>query len=771
MTTPLSPPIPPAKCQWVAVLFLALFVLPPTPGTAQEVSLPQPLQVPIVREGKKIGVVTLPSGTKMKVAGRQQNQVTLQYQSFQVAVDVAFLGDQLAPTPPTKGEAESAAQPAKTATPQVAADANVADDLGFSRHIQPILQNHCFSCHSAEKIRGNVRFDQFTDATSILEQRSIWLRTLDVLEFEEMPPDPEKTGFHAQHASALTQWIKENVEAIHENNPLYADPGPAVVRQLTAAEYERSIKAIFGIDFSMLQSVGAADDFAEYIFTNNARSMNMDATSFERFFEAADQVIAQFFSDTDVTLMGGLPVWPKAQWGVMNQRQLQAKAARAALYQVTDKPAESREAAQDILRHISTLAFRRLVSDQRLDPVMKVFDQAITSGFTFEQGLRRAIHPILTSPEFLFRIESRDAATGEKYAEVDSFELATRLSYFLWAAPPDKELLELASTDQLKNEEVIRAQVQRLLSDERAQSLSTLFAAQWTQLHHLEKALPERRYFPKWTDALKTSMHDEVVAFFDHLRTENRPVTDLIHSDYTFANDELAGVYGLQGVKQKELQKVSLPGDSKRGGLLGMGAFLTMTSHTNRTKPTARGKWILDVLYGTPPPPPPANVEALEDQAKEDPELSNLTFREQLDRHASDADCRACHDRIDPLGFALENFNGIGEWREKDGDKPLDNTGSLPSGKKLVGVGDLKQILKEDPKLFTANLVRHLMSYALGRNIIFSDELAVKQITEFTAKNEYRFAALVQGIVDSRQFRLIRTLQYESVTEQANNIK
>ena len=635
-----------------------------------------------------------------------------------------------------------------------------ADDLGFHSRIQPLLRQHCFECHAGESVEGGVRLDRFTDAASILDERSMWLRALAAVDGGEMPPDPEGSGFTPQDATVVKEWIRSEVETIDPANPLFLDPGPAVIRQLTPTEYRRSILEVLGFDFDLEQLIGLGDQYTEAVFSNNGRSLTMDPTTFDRYYDAAHEVLAQFFDDEN----GG---WFKAGWQVMNGRRVKAKAAREKLLAEGGGTTDS-EAARRILGRVASRAFRRPATDAQVDTLMTLFDREIAAGGSFTAGLRKAILPILTSPRFLFRIEGERDVGAEPYARLDDFELATRLSYFLWAAPPDRELMTLAEEGRLHDPAVLAGQVQRLLKDDRAGSLTDIFAVQWTQLHHLDKALPERQRFPKWTPTVREAAREEAVSFFNHLRREDRPVTELIDADYTFVNQELAAVYGLPGVSGTSSQKVSLPAESPRGGLMGMSAFLAMTSHTNRTKPTARGKWILDVMYGTPPPPPPANVEALDDQTKRNPELVSLSFREQLNLHATEAACRGCHDRIDPLGFAMESFNGIGEWREKDGDKPVDNAGVLPSGRKLAGFADLKQVLLDDKDVFAANLTRKLLSYALGRNLVYSDELTVKQVTERAAAADYRFSAVIQGIVESRPFTMIRSPQPENTTAQVH---
>jgi hypothetical protein len=290
-----------------------------------------------------------------------------------------------------------------------------------------------------------------------------------------------------------------------------------------------------------------------------------------------------------------------------------------------------------------------------------------------------------------------------------------------------------------------------MLADPRGRSLTDNFAVRWLQIHKLPTARPSTEFFPEFNANIRQAMHDETAQFFDTLRREDRSLLELLDADYTFVNEELARYYGLPDVKGKDLQRVSLKPGDHRGGLLGMGSVLSLTSHTSRTSPTLRGKWILDVILGSPPPPPPANVSQIKEE--KDKKKDVQTFREKLTQHAQLAACAACHRKMDPLGFALDNYNAVGVWREKLGDQPLDVSGELPTGEKLNGTGDLKQILLARKAEFVRNLTEQMLNYALGRELDYYDDCPIQDIAAQLRQNDYRFSSLVLGIVKSYPFQ------------------
>ncbi len=296
-----------------------------------------------------------------------------------------------------------------------------------------------------------------------------------------------------------------------------------------------------------------------------------------------------------------------------------------------------------------------------------------------------------------------------------------------------------------------------MLKDPKARALTDNFGAQWMQLGKLADARPSTEFFPTFNQLLRQAMHDEATTFFDKLREEDRPILDLLDADYTYVNEDLAKHYGIPGVQGKEMRRVTLPPDAHRGGLLGMGAILALTSHTSRTSPTMRGKWVLEVVFGTPPAPPPPNVGTINDH--QDKGKEPKTFRELLAQHAREPACAACHAKIDPLGFALENFDAVGRWRETANDRPVDAAGRLPSGEQLAGVSGLKLVVLRHRDQFVRNLAEQMLTYALGRELEDCDDAAVTAITANLQKNDFRFSAAVMGVVDSFAFQHRRNLE------------
>ena len=298
---------------------------------------------------------------------------------------------------------------------------------------------------------------------------------------------------------------------------------------------------------------------------------------------------------------------------------------------------------------------------------------------------------------------------------------------------------------------VLEQQVARMLEDSRAGALTEQFAAQWLQIRKVFVARPSTEFFPTFDDELRKAMYAEAATFFDRLRGEDRSILELLDADYTYVNEPLAKHYGIPGVSGKELRRVALAPDQHRGGLLGMGSVLALTSHTSRTSPTLRGKWVLDVLFGTPPPPPPANVSQIQEEKGGD--KAPKSFREQLALHAGEAACASCHRRMDPLGFALDHYDAVGTWREKAGDRPLDTSGELPTGEKFNGVQELKAILLSRRGEFVRTMTEQMLTYALGRELDYHDDQPVEEIATAVERSGYRFSALVMGIVESYPFR------------------
>ncbi len=412
--------------------------------------------------------------------------------------------------------------------------------------------------------------------------------------------------------------------------------------------------------------------------------------------------------------------------------------------------------ARTILANLARRAFRRPVADAEVDDLVRLVTMAQKDGESFEEGLCLAIERILISPHFLFRVERGRpasghpaAGTGEDLYGISQHELATRLSYFLWSSMPDDELLRCADEGTLRWPEVLEAQVRRMLQDAKARALAENFGGQWLQTRALESHTPDRTKFPEFTDYTRLSMKQETDLFFTHVIREDRPILDFLDAPYTFLNQRLAEYYKIPGVKGHEFRRVDLTGTQRRG-VLGHAGVLAVTSYANRTSPVLRGKWILENLLNAPPPPPPPDVPTLSDL----PPGKSLSMRAQLDQHRANPNCASCHARMDPLGFALEHFDAIGGWREKENGLPIDTAGTLPDGRSFTGFQDLIAILKADPGAFTECLTEKMLTYALGRGLERGDRKAVKAIAERVARDDYRFSALVLEIVRSAPFQM-----------------
>ena len=418
-----------------------------------------------------------------------------------------------------------------------------------------------------------------------------------------------------------------------------------------------------------------------------------------------------------------------------------------------DAGAKPRTAAQKIVAVFAKRAFRRPVPTAEVDRLLSVYDKAAKQGLSFEKSVRYSLKAVLLSPHFLFRLESDEAAKA-RVRTLSDHELAVRLSYFLWGSMPDGRLTELADAGKLSNPAEWDKQVNRLLDDERAMyTLAHDFAYQWLHLEMLERALPSEDNYPKFTAQARAAMRTEVLMFLENMIRENHPVHELIDSDYTYNSRPLTAIYRF-GHHGHEFKKVDINKRRHpyRGGLLGMGAIHAMNSHIARNMPTRRGNWILTVMLGDPPPPPPANVEQLDEDGVDKGQAKN--FRELLALHADESKtCAGCHKKMDPLGFALDNFNPIGQWEtERDGHK-IDASAELPDGRKVNGAVELKKILMDDKDRFLWNLTEQMMIFALGRDVGYYDRPSIARIVEQTKQGDYKIRTLVRGIATSYPFR------------------
>ena len=425
--------------------------------------------------------------------------------------------------------------------------------------------------------------------------------------------------------------------------------------------------------------------------------------------------------------------------------------SRAAVFSCRPGPeadeAEARACAREIVVRLGSRAYRRPLSEENVAGLMGLYE-AGTAEEGFEGGVRMALEGILASPHFVFRIEE-PAGDGPQAYRLGDYDLAARLSFFLWGSGPDEQLMSAAAEGRLADPADLEAQVRRMLRDPRANALSTRFAGQWFRLQDLEKIQPDVRVNPDFDEPLKRAMLKETEVFFENLVREDRPILDLYTADYTFVNERLARHYGIPDVAGDHFRRVRQVDDERRG-ILGHGSMLTLTSHAGRTSPVLRGKWVMEVLLGTPPPPPPPDVPELEEEAVEDGRL--LTVREQLEMHAASPTCNACHRMIDPIGLALENYDVSGAWRIRDRGVPIDAASDFYDGTPISTPSELRAALLKRPEPLLRTFTENLMAYALGRRLEYYDMPAVRRIVRDAAAEEYRISAFVVGVVGSDAF-------------------
>ncbi len=413
---------------------------------------------------------------------------------------------------------------------------------------------------------------------------------------------------------------------------------------------------------------------------------------------------------------------------------------------------DEQQCVRQILSTLTARAYRRPSTDADVEALMPFYTAGKSEG-NFDLGVQRALERVLVSPQFLYRIE-RDPAGGlpNSTYKITGLELASRLSFFLWSSIPDDELRDLGANGRLREPQVLTQQVKRMLADPRSESLIDNFAAQWLFLRDVALKEPDILLFRDFDQSLRRAFEQETELFLGSILRENRSVVDLLTANYTFVNERLAKHYGIPNVQGSYFRRIDLPPGSPRGGLLGQGSILSLTSYPTRTSPVLRGKYVLENLLAAAPPPPPPDIPALKTEASATGEA--LSMREAMELHRASPVCASCHARMDPIGLALENFDAIGRWRDRDNGKPLDVVGVFPDGTRFEGLAGLKETLAKDPERFVNTITEKLLMYAVGRNAQYFDAPAVRAIVRESAKTNYTFESLVLGVVNSPPFQL-----------------
>lgn len=587
----------------------------------------------------------------------------------------------------------------------------------FREKVTPFVKTYCLSCHSNRKSKGGVNFESALKYPGSAGFSKHWKQAATNVKAHDMPPDDSDPQPSEEERRVFAEWMAQ----LKFLSP--PDPGPFAIRRLTKAEYGNTLHDLFGVDASVTREL--PDEVVGEGYLNTLSPLQS-----EQYLRIANAVLDR------VLAPDGAPPTP----------------VQKRLFGEPPPPgAEARAAARQVARSLARNAYRRPPTESELDVLVGVFDLGRENQLSYSAALGLMLKAILVSPQFLYITPAGEVAAGRKIVPLDDYQLASRLSYLLWATLPDAELSALADRGTLHEPAILQAQVKRLLQDPRSRALFDGFGAQWLGLGDLEGKTFDPAKFPLMTAAMRTAMYEEARLFFESIVRENRRVVDFVASDYTFLNGTLAPLYGLENtVTGSAMRRVQLV-DANRGGILGLPGVLATTSFPNRTSPVRRGVWVLEQVLGEHVPPPPPNVPSLEKQ--DGAQAATLTLRQRTELHRTDAVCANCHRILDPIGFGLENFDAIGRWRDaEETGAPIDASGELPGGKRFSSPRELKAIIAARQPDLARNLTEKLLAYALCRQLGGYDEIVVDRLMETIAKDDYRIQTLIAEIVTSYPF-------------------
>lgn len=611
-------------------------------------------------------------------------------------------------------------------------------ELEFIQDIRPVLDKHCFSCHNVGKVAGDINLEKYESEGHMLEDGHVWLQVVKQLQSGQMPPDTEPS-LSPEEKEILVKGINDIlVKSLKENNP-----GRVVIRRLSHEEYRYTMLDLVGVDFDA-QAYFPSDGSGGAGFENYARTLFVTPLKLERYYEAAEMILEQAYANPEL--------WRK----LVPRPYVETWWHRLVNWFVSffsDKDASDRplKAAEEVILPFASKAYRRFLKPEEKMTLLNLFQkvyEGTEADNSFDLAMIEVFRTILVAPNFLYRIEE-EQPVDRPYA-LSNFELASRLSYFLWSSLPDQELFDVAYRQNLHDPAVLNKQVKRMLQDPKAKRFSESFATQWFGVSRLKDNNPvDPERFPEFTPSLRQAMYQEMAAYFHYVLTQSQNFLDLIDSDYTFLNEELAQHYGIQGVEGDRLRKVTLQ-DRTRGGVLGMGSVLASTSLPLRTSPVLRGKWVLEEILGTPPPPPPPDAGEL---PEEEAAQANASLRDLLALHRASPNCMSCHKKMDPIGFGMENYDAVGRWREGYGDAPIIAWDTLASGEVFNGPVELKKVLMEKKENFARTLAEKIFTYAIGRSVEFVDEPTMQKLVNNMLENDFHTEQLIIELVNSYPFR------------------
>ncbi|MEM6633469.1 MAG: DUF1592 domain-containing protein [Bacteroidota bacterium] len=611
----------------------------------------------------------------------------------------------------------------------------------FWKTVRPILRQHCYSCHNGEDKKAGLNLEAYDFIIAIVRDGERFHKVMEVVENGTMPPDI-RPPMPQQDKDTLNFYINGYLQAALEEK----DPGLIYPRRLNNQEYKYAIQDLLGVEVKV-DSIFPSDPSGGAGFDNQARVLYLSPLLLERYFETANHLI-EALSQDEVNWRRKVPqyrssfresiriFWNKIWWGkdVSLERPI--------------------EKAQAVLFPIATRAYRRFLNPSDKETLTNFFTEVYTeipkSTDRFDTAIKETLKLILVSHHFIYRQEGDPDIQGAY--EITNFELASRLSFFLWSSLPDLELLDVAYKEDLHDPKVLEREVLRMLDDPKAHRLGARFATQWLELSKLKDPAfqIDPGVYPEYNSILRDLMLKEVELYFNHVLLSSKNFLELLDSDYSFLNKDLAEHYGVEGIDTEEMYRVQFA-SNERGGILGMGGVLTATSLPTRTSPVLRGKWVLEQILGTPAPPPPPDVPELE--ASHDSTQGPQSLRTLLEKHRADPACSGCHKAMDPIGLGLENFDGIGRWRNSYGTEPIDPSGILKSGESFGGPAELRKILLSKKEDFAKNFSKKMLSFALGRSLAFKDTPTINHLESTLLDTKFNSTQFILELVKSYPFR------------------
>ena len=611
---------------------------------------------------------------------------------------------------------------AESANPNDLAERKADAEKFFRKRVTPFIKTYCLECHqNSRPTEAGLSFTPALDTPGHAAFSEKWKKAAARVKAHDMPPDgmDEPTDEERQMFAA---WL-DKVKYLSPK-----DPGTFVIRRLTKTEYGNTLRDLFGVDPAIANAL--PDEVSGEGYLNSLSPIQL-----EQYLAIAEEVLNRVLAPA-----GSPPTaWQERAFGEVPATQ-----------------EDYRAAARQVAASLAKQAYRRPPSDAELNVLINVFDLGRQNELSYQAAVRLMLKAILVSPQFLFITPADDLDPGAGIVPLDDYQLASRLSYLLWATLPDDELMELADSATLHQPSILRTQVKRMLEDPRSRALFDGFGAQWLGLGDLDRKVFDPAKFPEMTGPMRTAMYDEARLYFESIVRENQSIASFIDSDYTFLNEDLASIYGMdETVTGAEMRRVALT-DDHRGGILGMPGVLAATSFPNRTSPVIRGVWVLEQVLGEEVPSAPPDVPALEKQDQQS--IANLSLRERTELHRSDPVCANCHRLLDPIGFGLENFDAIGRWREQDENgEPIDASGELPDGSRFSTPQELKGMITGRLDDFSRTLVEKMLAYALCRSLEGYDEIVVDELMQEIAQDGYHMQTIVTAVVTSYPFTHRRT--------------